>query len=221
MRRPSFVVLGGFAALLAAGIGSGLLLHAAVGTGPTGLDQRVTDWFVARRGPGLTEAVRSIQFLGRSELMFAVVAIAGVLLVTDLRRVGMLLLVACVGAETFVDVIKPAVGRQRPPARLWLEHTGRGAYPSGHALISTVVVMVVVAAIGMARGRPVPRAVWCAAAVVPLAVGLSRVYLGVHWLTDVLAGWLIGGVWIVLVVHAVTPAVAAPDAPGTVATPSP
>jgi len=217
MRRPVLIVLAGFGVLTAFGVGTGFLLRAAVGRGPTALDERVLHWFVDRRGPGLTDAVRAIQFLGRTEFMFVIVALAGVLLVSSQRRVGLVLVVACVGAETFVDVIKPVVGRRRPPVHLWLEHTGRGAYPSGHALISTVVTMSVVAAIGALTGRRIPAWLWWVAGVVPLAVGLGRLYLGVHWLTDVLGGWLIGGLWIALLVRVVLPT----PIPGSSTTESP
>ena len=198
MRRTVAIVVLGLAGLLAALIGSGLALRLVAGRGPTGLDRTVTRWFVDLRTPGLTDAAKAVQFLGRSEFLFAVVAIAGVMLATRYARAGVLLFLACLGAETMVDVVKPIVDRLRPPPRLWLEVTGRDAFPSGHALISTAIALGVVATIGVAIDRRPPPWAWAVAGVVAAVIGLSRVYLGVHWITDVVAGWAAGGAWVLL-----------------------
>lgn len=213
MLRRVPVLLGGFVALLALGIVSGRALDAATGSGGSAWERSVVDWFVARRGAGLTDAVKAVQFIGRSELLLVFVAVGGVLLAVGPRRVGAFLLVACFGAEMLVDLLKPAVDRVRPPAALWLETTGRGAYPSGHALISTTLTIAAVAAGAALLHRRVPTWGWCVAAVVPLVVGVSRVYLGVHWPADVLIGWLLGGLWVALVIHVVLDDPAARPAP--------
>jgi membrane-associated phospholipid phosphatase len=203
MLRRVLVLAAGFLVLLGLGIGAGLALHTVVGSGAAAWERSVTDWFVARRTGGCTDALKPLQLLGRSELMLLLVAAGGALLAVGPRRVGAFLLVACFGAEMLVDLIKPVVDRARPPARLWLERTGSGAFPSGHALISTVITIATVAAVGALLGRRVPGWGWCVAAVVPLVIGLSRVYLGVHWITDVVMGWLLGGLWVALVIREV------------------
>ncbi len=109
------------------------------------------------------------------------------------------------------SLLKNGIGRERPPEEYMLiEPPSSGGMPSGHALMTLVVVVLLLFVTGFGgsgappgRGRPGgARAkrlatVGAAAAVVAL-IGLSRIYLGVHWTTDVLGGWSVGGAWVAL-----------------------
>jgi membrane-associated phospholipid phosphatase len=91
-------------------------------------------------------------------------------------------------------LLKLLVGRHRPE---FLEPVARAAgfsFPSGHALNNAVGAAVfLLVLLPLVRGRPVWRAaLWTAAVLVPLVTGVSRVVLGVHWTSDVVAGWLLG-----------------------------
>lgn len=112
-----------------------------------------------------------------------------------------LLVVTAVEAGGLVSLIKHLVGRIRPPQAVQLVLETNPSFPSGHTLGSTAVIGVVtVVMLTRSRGR-LRRAVLAMAAVAAIvAIGLSRLYLGVHWATDVLAGWLIGGAWLAVCV---------------------
>jgi membrane-associated phospholipid phosphatase len=103
--------------------------------------------------------------------------------------------IAAAGASLLSAVAKSVVGRERPPEPLHLAHVVTASFPSGHApqAAATYLAVAVVATYCLRRKWIV--AVWSAAVVVA-AVGVSRVYLGVHWATDVLGGWLLGALWV-------------------------
>ena len=136
----------------------------------------------------------------RNQLLLAALGVVGLALVVRRghRRTGMFLLIAAVGSEIMVDVAKRVVERHRPPIVLHLDPMTNGAFPSGHAFNAMVVVGAVLVAWWHVRGRPPARWIWVLGALVPFVVGLTRVYLGVHWITDVIAGWLLGALWVAL-----------------------
>jgi len=103
------------------------------------------------------------------------------------------------GAILLEAIVRGAVDRARPPAELWIGHYSGAAFPSGHAA-QAVAFYGVLALIASSGRAPRQRALlWSAAAVLALVVGASRLYLGAHWLTDVLGGYALGGAWLILV----------------------
>jgi undecaprenyl-diphosphatase len=107
---------------------------------------------------------------------------------------------AFLGAAGLYDIVKPAVGRARPPAALQVGGPDIGrAFPSGHATQSIAFygMLALVLIIYVAPSRRWLFAI--GAALVTLVVGASRLYLGVHWLTDVLGGYALGLAWLALI----------------------
>ena len=199
-------VVGAVLIVLGVSVGVGWVMRLVGGRGPMGPDRAVTDWFVARRSAGLTDALRVAQPSGRGWVLIVIGGIGvGLLTLRRHRRTGAFLVVAMVGPELIVDIAKAVVGRHRPPVSLHLDVIGNGAFPSGHAFNTTVVVGALLVAWWHLRTRAIPWWGWCLAALVPLVVGLTRVYLGVHWLTDVMGGWLLGALWVALLARAFFP----------------
>jgi undecaprenyl-diphosphatase len=191
-----------FAVIVGCGIAIGELLELAQGPdGSTGIDSSITSWVVAHRSHALTSVARLLSTLGSQTVLIPLTAIVTVALLGRRRWVLAALLVAAWGgAIGLYSLIKLFVHRTRPPMDIWLTDVGRTtSFPSGHATqsLATFLALVLVGVFIFPRARWPGRAVSLALAI---GVGWSRVYLGVHWATDVGAGWLIAAAWLTIVV---------------------
>jgi undecaprenyl-diphosphatase len=105
------------------------------------------------------------------------------------RREAIALVLAVASAAAVLPLIKIGFARTRPDLIWQLVHEGKQSFPSGHALGAAVTFPL----LGLFAARK--GAVWIGIGVA-LLIGLSRVFLGVHWLSDVLGGWLLGAAWV-------------------------
>ncbi|MDQ1713078.1 MAG: hypothetical protein QOE45_2528 [Frankiaceae bacterium] len=196
LRVTLFVVA---AALVA--VPFGLLLEQVVHNGPLlatdrGLANDVHQW-VLRRGPGLIRAVRLVSRLGGPPFLIVLVVLAGgYVLARGRRRLAVFLAVTAVGGSVIDTVVKNVVARPRPDLPHPIAHAFGKSFPSGHAMSSTVVY----GALLLVLLPAVPRA-WRAYAIagtalLVLAIAASRLALGVHYLTDVLGGIVLGLGWL-------------------------
>jgi undecaprenyl-diphosphatase len=115
-----------------------------------------------------------------------------------LRNWGTILLViaSLAGGTLLNSVLKGAFGRPRPELVAHLVTVETASLPSGHAMMSAVTYLTLGALLARVQPWwPLKMYIMGAAVVLTLLVGFSRVYLGVHWPTDVLAGWSIGAAW--------------------------
>jgi undecaprenyl-diphosphatase len=129
-------------------------------------------------------------------LSLIVVVVAGFFLAQRRWRESVLLLGACASGLIVVDILKLAFGRERPPLAMHAVEVGNASFPSGHAMLSAVVYLSLATLVGHFAGRRRVGAYALGAGVATtLLVGVSRVYLGVHWPTDVMAGWVLGAAW--------------------------
>jgi len=190
------------------------------------LDQTVQAFFVGHRETSRTVAMRAITDLGSSALLIPVAVGAGLLWH---RRAGtwrplLLLVGAYAGAWLLQRTIKLFTQVPRPPATEAVGVFSGYAFPSGHATDAAAVygMLAVLLAAALPR-RSAKAAVWTVAVVVVGLVGLSRIYLGGHWLTDVLAGFAVGAAWFssLLVVTQNRAAPSLTPAEPTAAAPSP
>ncbi len=172
--------------------------------GLTGLDRSALAWFVAHRVGWATGLSTLLAWTGGPAAMalLAVVAVA-VLVRRDERARAVVVAATALGAVALIYGFKNLYLRHRPPRFDQVIFYHGYSLPSGHALGSMVVVGVVTAAVATGPHSASRRvAVLAAAAVYVLGVGVSRVYLAAHWVTDVLTGWLLGGAWLAVGVTA-------------------
>ncbi|HVF76171.1 MAG TPA: phosphatase PAP2 family protein [Acidimicrobiales bacterium] len=177
------------------------LLFQVVAEGPlTRLDGRLADRLNdAVHANAVALAVLRVVTVFGSTPVLALVVIAAVWFVVSRgrHRLGTFLVVTTVGGALLNSVVKLAVARPRPVVDHVVATAFGKSFPSGHAMSSTVVYgAVLVALLPMVPPRR-RRFVVAAAVVVVLAVGTSRLLLGVHFLSDVVGGYVLGLAWLV------------------------
>lgn len=165
-------------------------------------DQSILSWVqpVAGepRGPWwMKEAAADLTSLGGISVLalFATIAI-GFLLIHRKRLSALLLVVGLAGGVALSEGLKAIFERERPPAAFQAVETINASFPSGHALLATVFYLSLGVMLTRAFSRRHVKAfVLGAAIVIALLIGTTRVYLGAHWASDVLAGWSVGAAW--------------------------
>jgi undecaprenyl-diphosphatase len=113
------------------------------------------------------------------------------------RRTAALVGVTMAGAAMLSGGTKALVGRPRPVVEVVLDRAPGKSFPSGHALTSFVAVGRLVLLLWPACSARQRALLLLSATLLVTAIGFSRLALGVHFLTDVLGGWLIGGLWLI------------------------
>ena len=148
----------------------------------------------------LQGAMRDITSLGSSSVLVLIVAAVIVYLLL-IRKAGpaLFILVAVAGGQALSSLLKAGVDRPRPDLVSHLANETSLSFPSGHAMVSAVTYLTLGSlAARFLPGRTTKIFVLCLAVLTTLLVGVSRVYLGVHWPSDVLAGWCAGFAWAML-----------------------
>lgn len=166
----------------------------------SGLDRSVTMAIRRVHGPGRTRFAHAVTFLGsHSFLIPAAILASGVLLIVGWRSSARFLGFSMLVGSALSPLLKRRFRRGRPDLWTPLATESTHSFPSGHATMGSIFF----GAIGMVLWREIPGAaartgtvLFCSAMV--FLVALSRVYLGAHWLSDVLAGILLAAVWLTL-----------------------
>ena len=157
---------------------------------PLNPDQPGGPWWLAR-------VARDITSLGSTTILTIVtVATLGFLLLLHKRAAALLVLVSIGGGGTLSTLLKMMFDRARPDLVPHGDQVISASFPSGHAMQSAVVYLTLGALLTQfVEGRRTKAYLLTWAMLLTLVIGSSRVYLGVHWPTDVLAGWSVGAAW--------------------------
>jgi undecaprenyl-diphosphatase len=145
-------------------------------------------------------AALDITALGSATVLgLSVAAVVGFLMLQGMQRTALFVLAASVGGWTLNNLLKVVFARARPDVVPHLREVMTLSFPSGHAMTSAAVYLVLGALMMRIASRRVTKFYCIAVAMLAtILIGASRVYLGVHYPTDVLAGWLMGLSWALL-----------------------
>ncbi|KKB78192.1 hypothetical protein VW35_11020 [Devosia soli] len=148
-------------------------------------------------GPGwLPEAVRDITALGSYSVLTILVSLVVLqLILVGRRSTALLVVISVVGGAIVSTVLKTLFDRPRPDLTAVTE-VFTASFPSGHSLTSAVTYLTIGAILSGTTRSPSMRIFYfAAAAFITFIVGITRLYLGVHYPTDVIGGWCLGAAW--------------------------
>jgi undecaprenyl-diphosphatase len=168
-------------------------------------DSNADNWLneLVSANKGLVAVLKLVAALGGRPIMLWLVAIAVVVLLIRHRpRLAIYLVVAGAGALLLDPSLKTLVGRLRPVVEAPVATAPGNSFPSGHALGSMVVYGALLLVFLPAVPPRWRKAVIGFVAAIILAIGITRVALGVHYVSDVLAGWLLGAAWLGVTAYA-------------------
>lgn len=150
--------------------------------------------------PHVEVIARDITALGGFTVLMIVAVISfGAAVFSGRTKLGWLAIVAVVFGTAISTVLKAGYARPRPDLVEHGVYVSNASFPSGHSMMSAVVYLTLGILLARTQARHRVRVFIIAVAItMTLLVGVSRVYLGVHWPTDVLAGWMLGAAWAVL-----------------------
>lgn len=179
------------------------LANAVLERTPPTLDLMILHAIHADANPGFDRFFKVITIFGNTPTVLLAALILIVVLYIKKRRDGAILLAVSVGGAALItSLLKHLFARSRPNLWVALVHEASFSFPSGHATASAVLSACVVVIAWQTRWR---WSVVVLGGVYTFVIGLSRLYLGVHYPSDVLGGWCIAFVWVYLVWVAMKP----------------
>lgn len=160
--------------------------------GVTPLDQALCSRIYAMRTETLTAVLKAITYLGNWQTV-TLICIALLFFQKTRRHFGVPLATSCITSTLLYEVLKRIFQRPRPDLSLHLITQGGYSFPSGHSMTGLVFYGLLIVLLWHHVRNPKARAVFTAGfTLLFLTIGFSRVYLGVHYPTDVLGGWSLG-----------------------------
>ena len=204
----------GFGLSIAALLWVGVILSGSTQPADNMMIVMLRDWGNATPS-WLTQAFLIATRIGDYPMRVAATLVAAVLLLLrGERRSAVVLLTAIVLLSGTIDnVLKPVFARPRPELVPWLTPATGYSLPSGHALGGAMTFLLIALLFApLMHSRMTRGCLWTAALLLVLLIGVSRPWLGVHWPSDVVAGWMIGGAAAMLLAVLARPRALAPSA---------
>jgi membrane-associated phospholipid phosphatase len=197
----AFVTAGVFVAAAAAAV-FGVVAEGVKDGVTQPFDEATLQWFESHRTPFLDDAMLEVTTLGSGVVLIMIVLISSVFLWQTQHKWSVyLLLLGTLGAKLFNTILKIFFSRERPSIVEGIAEVHSLSFPSGHAMSSMAVYGCVAYLVARLEPRPtLKHTVWVIAGIVILLIGISRMYLGVHYPSDVIAGFLGGLAWLAFVV---------------------
>jgi undecaprenyl-diphosphatase len=191
------VVLGGAAIAALLGVSFAWVANRVRAGSTQAFDERALRWVAAHQVEWLELAMLELTFLGTATVVVVIAGVAALFLtLTRQRTAAAVLLWSTLGAILLNNVLKAAFDRPRPALFEWGTRVHTTSFPSGHAMSAAAIYgTVAFLAARLARRRRARTAIYAASALLIVLVAASRVYLGVHYPTDVAAGLLVGFAW--------------------------
>ena len=159
---------------------------------PLPLDKAVQNFFFSLRGPVQDVIISSITHLSDTVTFIAFCIV--LLILPNRKTYGLPVSLACLGGVAIYKPLKHFVLRARPDASLHLVTQGGYSFPSGHSVTSIVFYGLMLYLIQKhCKNEKLKTVLSWICGILAVVIGPSRIYVGVHWPTDVLAGWCLGG----------------------------
>lgn len=200
------LAIGALVALALSFVASGVYDSVTESDGIAGFDQPILQAAIEARSPALDVIVTGYTDIA-GPIGMPIIALAAILILSLRRRSWTpAILIAAAGAGSLIMTIagKDLIGRVRPPLPDAVPpYEYSASFPSGHTLNAVAVVGTIAYLLILRQSSVLARTLTIAgAALFAVTIGLSRVFLGHHWFTDVAAAWLLGAAWLALVITA-------------------
>lgn len=190
------------AALAVLGVLTALVL--SVHRAPFAVDEGLHHWALVHRTRATQHVADVITDTGTGVFPYAVAAAAGAI---GCRRrfIGALAAMAVLGLGQLVRIgVRIAVDRPRPPAADWAFQASDASFPSGHATTSALAAGLLAWAVLRVAPRIAGRVAAACCGLWAVTVAATRVFLGVHWPSDIVAGWLLATAWLAVTLPALS-----------------
>lgn len=165
-------------------------------------DEQLRSIINQHSSPLLTSVMRVATYLGSTIFLLAILACATLALYFWMkwRDAALILVITMAGALLLNTVLKLAFHRSRPDPFFGIVAPSSYSFPSGHALFSVCFYSTLAALINRRiKNRSIRVVIWSVAALLIVLIGFSRIYLGVHYPSDVVAGYLAAIIWVMAV----------------------